>query len=55
MVAADLPHDAGVELLRTAREAFAQAFVTSAAVSAALALALAVVAVILLRRPEARS
>ena len=52
-VAKQLPHDLGVDLLNTAREAFARAFALTAAISAAVALAMAVFAVILLGRPQA--
>jgi len=52
-VAAQLPGHLGVELLSTARAAFARAFALTAAISAAVALAMAVFAVILLGRPQA--
>ncbi len=54
-VAQQLPHQLRVELLVTARDAFAQAVRLTAAISAAITLIMAVVAVILLRRPQAGS
>ncbi|MGH7546540.1 MAG: MFS transporter [Gemmatimonadales bacterium] len=54
-VAAQLPDQLGVELLGTAREAFAQAFALTAAISAVIALMMAPVAVVLLRRTRTGS
>ena len=55
VIAARLPDHLGVELLGTAREAFAQAFELTVAISAAMALMMAPVAVVLLRRARAGS
>ncbi len=55
VIAARLPDHLGVELLGTAREAFAQAFELTVAISAAMALLMAPVAVVLLRRARAGS
>jgi len=53
-VANDLPSVIGDELLGSARDAFAQAFGTTAAISAVMAIGVAMLAVMLLRRVEAR-
>lgn len=45
-----LPHGLGAELLRTAREAFTQAFQLTAALGAAVVLITALLATVLLRR-----
>jgi DHA2 family multidrug resistance protein-like MFS transporter len=52
-VAEQLPGQLGAALLGTARDAFAQAFVTAVAVNAMLVLATAIVATLLLRRYQA--
>jgi DHA2 family multidrug resistance protein-like MFS transporter len=52
-VAKQLPGQLGETLLGTARDAFVQAFVTTAAVNAALVLAAAIAATLLLRRNQA--
>jgi DHA2 family multidrug resistance protein-like MFS transporter len=49
-VADRLPHPFGIELLRSAREAFAQSFEVTAGISAAIAIVTAIVAAVLLRR-----
>jgi DHA2 family multidrug resistance protein-like MFS transporter len=49
-VAAELPGTLGAELLGSAREAFAQAFGTTAAISAVIAIGVAILAAALLRR-----
>jgi DHA2 family multidrug resistance protein-like MFS transporter len=54
-VAEKLPDNLGIELLGTARDAFAQAFRVTAAIGAALALATAIPVVALLRRVRAGS
>jgi DHA2 family multidrug resistance protein-like MFS transporter len=51
-VSAQLPGEVGAALLGTARDAFVQAFVTTAAVNAALVFAAAVAATLLLRRSQ---
>ena len=52
-VAEQLPHQMGVELMGTAREAFAHAFTLTAAICTAIALVLAVPALVFLRRTQA--
>jgi DHA2 family multidrug resistance protein-like MFS transporter len=52
-VAEQLPGALGAELLAAAREAFAQAFGTTAAISAVIAIGVALLAVVLLRRVPA--
>ena len=52
-VAEQLPHQMGVELMGTAREAFAQAFTLTAAICAAVALVLALPALVFLGRTQA--
>jgi DHA2 family multidrug resistance protein-like MFS transporter len=54
-VANQLPGALGAELLGAAREAFAQAFGTTAAISAVIAIGVAILAAALLRRVEART
>jgi DHA2 family multidrug resistance protein-like MFS transporter len=53
-IAGQLPDRLGVQLLATAREAFAQAFELTAAISAVVALATAVLATLLLRPSPSR-
>jgi MFS transporter, DHA2 family, multidrug resistance protein len=54
-VSGQLPGAVGAELLETAREAFAQAFGTTAVISAVIAIGVAILAAALLRRPRARA
>jgi DHA2 family multidrug resistance protein-like MFS transporter len=54
-VAEALPGQLGAALLGTARDAFTQAFVTTAAVNAVLILVLAIAATLLLRHTQARA
>ncbi len=54
-VAGELPGTLGVELLAAAREAFAQAFGTTAAISAVIAIGVALLAAVLLRRVPAHA
>jgi DHA2 family multidrug resistance protein-like MFS transporter len=49
-VSGELPDALGAELLGSAREAFAQAFGTTAAISAVIAIGVAVLAAVLLRQ-----
>jgi DHA2 family multidrug resistance protein-like MFS transporter len=54
-VANGLPDPLGIELLRSAREAFAQSFAVTAGISAAIAVVTAIVAAVLLRQVGAAS
>jgi DHA2 family multidrug resistance protein-like MFS transporter len=54
-VSGQLPGAVGAELLETAREAFAQAFGTTAVISAVIAIGVAILAAALLRRPRAHA
>jgi DHA2 family multidrug resistance protein-like MFS transporter len=54
-VAGELPGALGAELLGAAREAFAQAFGTTAAISAVIAIGVALLAAVLLRRVPAHA
>ena len=54
-VSGQLPGALGAELLGSAREAFAQAFGTTAAISAVIAIGVAILASALLRHPRARA
>jgi len=54
-VAGELPAALGAELLGSAREAFAQAFGTTAAISAVIAIGVAMLAAVLLRRVQAHA
>jgi DHA2 family multidrug resistance protein-like MFS transporter len=54
-VSGQLPGTLGADLLGAAREAFVQAFGTTAAISAAMAMGVAILAATLLRRPRAHA
>jgi DHA2 family multidrug resistance protein-like MFS transporter len=54
-VSGQLPGTLGADLLGSAREAFVQAFGTTAAISAAMAMGVAILAATLLRRPRAQA